>query len=88
MDIYTSNPDHLSRFRAPEGNLIPGLGERFVEFWRTRIENRESLEELFSSRSYKFRNPEVVIEKALIQFDPLEELVNPLSLLYVWSDVW
>jgi hypothetical protein len=71
MDIYSSNPNFLNRFRLPQGTLMPNLGQSFIEFWRTRIENTDALEELFSSHSYRFRNPEVFIEKAFIQYDPL-----------------
>jgi hypothetical protein len=42
--IYSPNPDFLNRLRPPQRTLTPELDRRFVEFWRSRIENIEALE--------------------------------------------
>ena len=40
----------------------------FIEFMRSRVENTESFNELIDSHAYRFRNPDVTIEKFFINY--------------------
>ena len=69
LELFTDEPNKLSRFIPPAGDVDKDLAKRIIEFFRNkRIKNPRAFDELISSHAYRLRYPNAFIEKIFVYY--------------------
>jgi len=69
VELMSNNPLTLQLWHPPKGSYDRQLAIDFIDFMKTRVLNEKPLMEEFYSHAYRFRHPEVFIEKFFIHFE-------------------
>ena len=68
--LVAQSKHELGRCVPPLGPYDDALGERLIQFLRSRINNTRAFDELISSHVYRLRHPDAFIEKCFVHYSP------------------